>query len=73
MVKWPHLYSSVSSQKTPKFFTLKSVIRPLIYMLVVVNYIVSTAALGQTDRSKAAIQSDHHQQVGEEFCQGLNY
>ncbi|MEQ2286092.1 hypothetical protein AMECASPLE_038582 [Ameca splendens] len=50
-----HLYSLLSSPRTPKHFTLQSVIHT--FILTVVDYFVATATLGQTNQSGAALQA----------------
>ncbi|MEQ2296531.1 hypothetical protein AMECASPLE_025685 [Ameca splendens] len=54
MVNGLHLCSALSSPRSPKCFTIVS--HPPIHTLTVVGYIIATAALGHTDRSRAAIQ-----------------
>ncbi|KAK5603740.1 hypothetical protein CRENBAI_001760 [Crenichthys baileyi] len=60
MVNDLHLYSALSSPQRPQgslHYTLQSVILPFVHNFTVVSYNVATAALGQTDRNEAAIQS----------------
>ncbi|MEQ2255478.1 hypothetical protein ILYODFUR_014257 [Ilyodon furcidens] len=68
--EWPALLQRfIKSPKTPKRFTLQSVIQPFIHTVTVVSYILATAALGRTDRSEAATEpSDNHQQARPVKC-----